>query len=200
MPPRRLKCSYRERSRRCPREGTGNPPLCPAHRIAFQEASRPKHPSEVVARSLLNFLQGKPINADATLGALDELFGQGSQGIGTGYHPDLRPGESEGATHQRARQGHDPSTWWWRQAQPYPPPPDPRVDARRAEIDARQVLGFSPSEPLTPDLVKMTRRRMAKRYHSDHTGGSDDRMRAINAAADVLLQSLGVSPGTRPAM
>ncbi len=184
MPPRahrRLKCCYREGARRCPRDGAGNPPLCPAHQIAVQEASRPRRPSEVIAQAVVNFLQGKPINVEATIGAADTLIGQG---IGVGYPPD----DPDGNGHARPR--FVPP--WWTAANPSPrppPPPDPRVEARRAELAARQVLGFAASEPLTADLIKDRKKRLARRYHPDH-GGSDAKMQGINAAADVLMESL----------
>jgi hypothetical protein len=173
MPPRRFKCSYRERGRRCPRDGTGNPPLCSAHRIAFAEAARPKRPTEVIAEALLNFMQGEPVNAGATVSAFDQLF---RQGIGTNYHPDLRPG--------------GPWDWGTQNAPPFPPPPDPRAEARRAELDARQVMGFAPREPLTQDQIKDRKKTLARRVHPDRPGGSHEKMRAVNAAADVLLASL----------
>ncbi len=180
MPPaRRYKCSFRERGRRCPRDGTGNPPLCAAHQIAFQEAARPRRPTEVIAEAVVNFMQGEPVNAAATIHAFDALFGQG---IGAGYHPDLGPGG------HRVPGASNAPGWW---TTPREPPVDPRVaEAHRAQLDARAVLGFAPRETLTPELVKAARRKMAKRYHSDRTGGSDARMQIINNAADVLLQSL----------
>ncbi len=189
MPKRRsaTKCCYREGARRCPMAGEGNPPLCDAHRIAVVEASRPKRPTEVLASAIANFLAGKPINVDATIGAADTLLGAWAMGggMGGGYHPD----------NQAPRGPWQPGGFPWQQPprapRPRPPPPpDPELDRRRAIAAARQVLGFASTEPLTAEVIKDRKRRLAKRYHPDLKGGSVQKMALVNDAADVLLAAL----------
>jgi curved DNA-binding protein CbpA len=46
-------------------------------------------------------------------------------------------------------------------------------------------LGFSPSEPITLELLQQRRRVLARKHHPDR-GGSVAKMQTINAAADVL--------------
>lgn len=188
-PRRRLKCSYHESGRRCPRDGHGNPPLCQAHTIAVMEASRPKRPTEVLADAFVNFLQGKPINTEATIGAVDSLIGQWSSGMGSDFRPDVAGGD--------ARAGQRP--WWWTvigqggpagQGAP-PPPADARAqaEAKRVELEARRVMGFAAGQPLTEPLINARRKVLARRNHPD-LGGSTEKMTIINAAADMLLSTL----------
>ena len=193
------RCTFKESGRRCPRDGQGNPPLCAPHRIAVAHAAIPKSPVEVIADAAFNFLQGKPINRDATLGAVEDIASQWA-GMGADYRPDAFDGAGEDQTHRRAQAGAGSATPWWvahmqnvangrtgarRQAAPAPPP-DPRVGERR---EARQTMGFSPSDQLTEDIVKERKKLLARKHHPDR-GGSVERMSAINAAADVLLESM----------
>jgi len=191
-----VKCSYREGRRRCQLKGTGNPPLCNAHRIALAETLRPRRPGEVLAETLVDFLQGRPINRDATIGAFDQIINQWVTGLGADYHPDVTQGEAEDAAHRRAaraRNGRGQGIPWWspgtarghRDA-----PQDPRErEQQQRERTARRILGFRPDQALDERMVKDAKKRLARAHHSD-LGGSDDRMAAINAAADVLLASL----------
>lgn len=76
---------------------------------------------------------------------------------------------------------------------PPPPPFNPFRAPDAALIRARDILGFSPNEPLTREQVQRRRRELARRYHPDRGGGAqaNARMVAINEAADTLLQTLG---------
>jgi len=56
-------------------------------------------------------------------------------------------------------------------------------------IGARAVLGFTPQEPLTADMIKRRHRDLVRRHHPDR-GGSTQRMAEVNAAVDVLLASM----------
>jgi hypothetical protein len=182
----RRQCTYRENGRRCPFpfEGTGNPPLCRAHQIAIAEAARPRRPVEVVADAFVNFMQGRPINAEATIGAVDSLIGQWS---GSNYHPDVGAGETEESVHRRDR-GRGQRPWW--APGPAEGPGTDGHDQRKAELVARQVMGFTASEVLDADQIKDRKKTLAKRVHPDRPGGSTEKMIAVNHAADVLLQAL----------
>lgn len=189
------RCTFKESGRRCPRDGQGNPPLCAPHRIAVARAAIPKSPVEVIADAAFNFLQGKPINRDATLGAVEDIASQWS-GMGADYRPDMFDGAGEDQANRRAQAGAGAATPWWveqvrahrqqRQAPPQPPPPDPNVVMLR---EARQTMGFSPGDALTEERIKDRKKALARKHHPDR-GGSVERMSAINAAADVLLESL----------
>jgi hypothetical protein len=185
------RCTYKEGSRRCPMDGSGDPPLCAPHRVALAEASRPKPPARVLLDSLSDWLQGNPINRDATLGAAEAFLSQWVAGIGGNYRPDIA-GISEDAAHRRAQSGTE-RPWNWNiphsgQRQ-QPPPHDPDAELRRARAAARQVLGFAPGELLDGDRIKAHHRRLVKKHHPDH-GGSTKKMAMINLARDVLMAEL----------
>jgi hypothetical protein len=82
---------------------------------------------------------------------------------------------------------------------PAPEHPRARRDATRPPVQppprnnplpaARAILHFGPAEKLTTEVIKKRRKKLAEMCHPDR-GGSDEAMRRINAAADVLLGSL----------
>lgn len=187
------RCTYKEGSRRCPYDGEGDPALCRPHRIALAEIAKPRAPSRVLLDSIGDWLQGNPINRDATIGAAEAFLNQWVAGLGGDYRPDIRGGASEDTVHRRAQPGTRPWNWNIPHAggnQERPPPgPDPEEELRKARAAARQVFGFQPREPLDVDKIKARHRMLLKRHHPDH-GGSTQRMAAINAARDVLMDSL----------
>lgn len=63
------------------------------------------------------------------------------------------------------------------------PQPQPATD------DARAVLGFGRSTPLTTRLIEERRKELALLFHPDR-GGSNEGMQRINAAADALASAL----------
>lgn len=157
----------------------------------MMEAARPRSPVDVIAESFVNFLSGKPINREATLGAAESLYNQWS-GIGADYRPDVRDGESESSAHRRAANGQQRQSWAdafgnARQARPQVAPEE---EARhRAQLAARQVMGFAATQKLTEDDIKDRKRTLAKKHHPD-LGGSAQKMAAVNDAADVLMAAL----------
>lgn len=201
MPERKLKCSYREGSRRCPFHGIGNPPLCQAHQVAVQEAARPRSATEVLAEATVNLLQGKPINSEATIGAMSAVINQWATGLGADYRPDVGVGEREDAAHRRARPGPPP---WWDGGQRAAPPTDAPPGSHRAMLlAARRVMGFTASERLDEDTIKARRNELAKKFHPDRAGRDEAkakamtaRMSAINRSAGILLGEL--APPQRP--
>lgn len=162
--------------------------------MAVVESAKPKAPFQVIADSLSDLMAGKPINADSTLGAFQEIMGSWAPGIGAGYHPEVRAGETEGQAHRRAQ---GPVRSWWEAMQgqgsaqrPPPPPPDPEEEQRRAAVlAARRTMGFTSSEVLLEDDVKKRLRELAKKHHPDR-GGKAATMAKINDAADVLRADL----------
>jgi len=79
------------------------------------------------------------------------------------------------------------------QKQQYKSPPPPK----KPGSDPRTVLGFSPGERLTTDMVKKRHRELARQHHPD-MGGSTAKMQEINRAVDELMSSgtvLGKNPG-----
>ena len=69
-------------------------------------------------------------------------------------------------------------------------PPPRAAPAPDPTVAARMVMGFEPNEPLTAELVKARKRRLAEVFHPDRQGGSAAHMQRVNAAADVLLAKL----------
>ena len=165
---------------------------------------RQRRPASVLADVVTDFMAGKPINREATIGAVEEMFAQWAQNIGAGYRPDIRPGETESSAHRRAQAGQSSHPWWqgfdpWSGQgpagrpdphRPPPPPVDPE-EARQAVAcaAARRVMGFTDKEKLDEDMIKRRHRELSKRYHPDR-GGSTEKMAAVNNAADVLRASL----------
>jgi hypothetical protein len=94
---------------------------------------------------------------------------------GFGYVID-RAARRPAPEHPRAR----------RDATPPPAQPAPRGNPLPA---ARVILHFGPTEKLTAEAIKKRRKKLAEMCHPDR-GGSDEAMRRINTAADVLLGSL----------
>lgn len=189
------RCTYREGKRRCQFAGRGDPALCDPHRAVLIEASRPQSPVSVITEAAINFMSGKPINREATIGAIETFVEHWSGGIGSGYRPDVSSGERESRVHQRAQPGHD-VPWWTMpgaqrrgQAQPPPPPPNEEIERQRKIAAARQVMGFALSEPLTREVVQQRHRKLVRKHHPDH-GGSTEKMMAINNARDVLLAEM----------
>lgn len=141
--------------------------------------------------SLGDWLQGNPINRDATIGAAEAFLNQWVAGIGGDYRPDIG-GVSEDAAHRRAQSGAA-RPWHWNiphaGAQQQTPQRDPEAELRKARAVARQVLGFQMKEPLDAGKIKARHRELFKKHHPDR-GGSTQRMAAINAARDVLMEAL----------
>jgi len=148
---------------------------------------------------MANFLAGKPINIESTLGAAEAVFAQWMGGMGADYHPDVVDGESEGHAHRRAQRGPWAPPGWTggiggtpgvgqgpRQGPQGPPRRDPAAAARQA----RKILGFGPTEPITKEDVDKRRRKLARKYHPDLQGGSEEKMIAVNRAADFLVVAL----------
>jgi hypothetical protein len=144
-----------------------------------------------VADAFVNFLQGRPINAEATIGAVDSLIGQWS---GNNYHPEVGTGETEDSVHRRDRggapSGRGQRPWWAPGPAEGPTADDGYAQQRRTERAARQVMGFTASEVLTADQIKDRKKTLAKRFHPDRPSGSTEKMIAVNRAADTLLESL----------
>jgi hypothetical protein len=199
--PRAKRCVYKEGGRRCPFDGEGEPSLCQAHRVAIAEAARPKPPGRALLDSLGDWLQGRPINRDATIGAAEDFLNQWAGGIGSQYRPDIFDGASENTVHQRSQSGQG-RPWWWNiahatgqdgHAQHQQPNPD--TDLLRARVAARQVMGFGLREPLDAGKIKARHRELVRQYHPDRQpperrAAATKKMAAINAARDVLEAAL----------
>lgn len=203
--PRALRCTYKEGNRRCPYDGDGEPSLCKAHRIALAEVMRPKAPARVLLETLGDWLQGKPINREATIGAAEDFLNQWAGTLGSEYRPDMFDGASEDHVHQRAQSGQG-RPWYWNIAhaaaqgqaghagQARQSPPGPDQDLIRARVAARQVMGFAPRERLDAEMIKRRHRELVRKNHPDRHPGRPEfhrKMAAINAANDVLVAELG---------
>lgn len=186
------RCAFKEGGRRCPRNGHGSPPFCRPHQLAMMEAARPRSPVDVITESFVNFLSGKPVNREATIGAAENLYDQW-RGMGADYRPDVGAGESESSAHRRARNGQQQQQSWadafggQRQARPQVNPEEEAL--ARARAAARQVMGFAAGQVLSGDDIRDRKRSLAKKHHPDR-GGSAQKMAAVNDAADVLMAEL----------
>lgn len=206
-PVRAKRCVYREGNRRCTFAGKGEPALCDPHRMAVAQAAQPRSPISVLTEAAADFMSGRPINREATIGAAENLFQQWAGSMGSQYRPDMFDGASENTVHRRAQAGAGPTTWEYyrqmfegrsppRQGPMPPPPPSPDVEQERRIRAARLVLGFTPNEPLDADKVNQVHRRLVRKNHPDlkqtpaEKARATEKMMAINNARDVLLAVL----------
>ncbi len=185
-------CQFRESGQRCVRSGTGSPTLCRPHRIASEHAAKSDAPSRAPREGggafgelFQDFLAGRPFDPAKAASAINE-FGWGLGGNYGGFSPDIDVDEPppHGSRFDPPPDFHPPPRWG---REPPPPPPPPRVDAEVQR--ARSTMGFGPGDPLSEDVIKHRRRSLARKHHPDF-GGSTEKMKVVNDAADVLLASL----------
>lgn len=175
--PRALRCAYVEGRQRCRRGGTGNPPLCEAHRLVLEdEAVRPQRPGEKLVGLLGRVLRGQRVSDDHLYAGLEDFAEMFSQPPGA--HPRSPVDAARARTQDFFRRQAGA-----RQA----PPPRPR---KPTGLDPRVVLGFAAGQKVTAAEVKARHRELARRHHPDRQGGSVARMQEVNAAVDQLLATL----------
>jgi hypothetical protein len=175
-------CCYIEGGRRCRKSGTGDPALCNAHRVLLADAARQgakPRGARAVGDGIYNLVDrlvsGKKVTRKVAKEAFDDARDLLDELKASGWTiPDVPFPAGNGHTRRRS-------------------PPDPEV-ARRAEkqravLRARVTLGFTPQEAVTEAQIKARQRELAKKHHPDR-GGSLAKMQEINAAVDVLLESL----------
>ena len=167
------RCTFRDGSRRCVRNGYGDPPLCRAHAVYAIVEGEEIDGSESPLPDILDFADRIMSRSQDELvkGVRDFL---GDMLADTANPPRSRP-------RQRARPRPEPPP---PREPPPPPPPPPPIDE-----DPRDVLGFAPTLNLTKELVKKRQRELARLYHPDQ-GGSLKAMQRVNDAAEKLLAML----------
>jgi hypothetical protein len=159
------RCAFKDGSRRCSRNGFGNPALCRAHAIQVK-------------------LDGEPIDLqpDSPLMSILELADRAfsksnnefARQVGSLFGEFL----SNNANSSNARRVPPRNEY-------RAPPPAPA-----AAKDPREVLGFEPGEQLTRARVKARQRDLATVFHPDKPAGSAGAMARVNEAAQELLKSL----------
>lgn len=170
-------CAYKEGRRRCRRNGTGNPPLCAAHRTVIVDAA-----ASAGAGGVQQALHELMSNGRVSKKTLERALGDVLAGFGIGVG---------GATFTPPAGMNLPPNWRERMHTAPPPPPiDLAAERRkRAVAEARRTLGFGPGEVVTEEAIKARKRELAKRYHPDR-GGDPSQMARVNDAADVLLKAV----------
>lgn len=180
-------CVYTEDSgdgrRRCRRSGLGNPPLCNPHKIAFAEtikASEGRKFGGGIADLFDRVINGKKVNRKVIENAFDDVAQWAAAGAAQ------QTGQGRAGPFRPAPGFPFPPNW---RPTPPRPPVDPRIaEQKRAKQRARIVLGFTPTEALSPEVIKERRKEMARAHHPDKAGGSTQKMQEVNAAADCLLE------------
>ncbi len=189
MPPpkkqaRALRCAYVEGRQRCGRAGTGNPPLCDAHRVVLEaESERPTRTGERLVGLLSSVLRGKKITDDQVHAGVEDFVDMFTRSSGDPAHDPIAAARARAADFLRRTQGQARSQ---RRAAPPPPPREPAISQLER---ARIVLGFTSGEKVTAEQVKKRHRELARRHHPDR-GGSVSKMQEVNSAVDHVLASL----------
>lgn len=189
----RVRCAYIEDKKRCRAAGAGNPPLCDPHRLVIEAEAARAH-ANPFAKVVGEFLSGR-VRRDTVRAAAGTLLG------GLLIELENMPVFSSGPLpfarrHGAPRTPIDAMPDWARPFGGAPhgarrsPPVDPAAEAKKRELaEARMVLGFDNTQPLDEVTIQRRRKELARKHHPDR-GGSEERMRRINAAADVLLAAL----------
>jgi hypothetical protein len=164
------RCIYIEGVRQCTRVGYGDPPLCRAHELVVEQEEYDE--LDVIDDIAERINDGVERFADR----IRSFFDQRQVPV-----PPM-PIRPVGRRPQPPPNGRRP---------PPPPPRQPQKQPPPTQIEARQVLGFSPELKLTRELIKERKRALAVIFHPDKAGGSVEAMRRVNAAADSLLKGLG---------
>lgn len=184
--PRTLRCAYREGDRQCRRNGTGNPPLCNAHRTALEEMRGPQSFAGTMGALFGKFMRGQPISNED----LSRVADQGAQWVRQrAARPERGAPQSavDSVLHELIR----------RQRAASPPPPPPKA----AKPDPRPVLGWKAGQAVTVEQVQRRRRELARKFHPDRAGPDQKKAREltaklakINDAADQLIAELEAHP------
>lgn len=183
------------------RDGTGNPPLCRAHRVILSSAAqaparRGSELGQKIGDLFHTFLSGNKITPDHLAAVAEEATWAIGGHMAPGYFPEIDP---RGHSRFDPPAGFRPPPGWDPNADPRggrratpPPPPEPEIDPEieTARRRARQVLGWSPSSKVTEDEVRAKRKELARRYHPDRKGGSLEKMKLVNEACDILVAEL----------
>jgi hypothetical protein len=180
------RCAYVEARRRCGRPGSGNPPLCAAHRIVLEdEAARPERPGEKLVGLLGRVLRGQKVNDDHLYAGIEDFVDMFSRLPTDPPHSPLDAARARAQDFLRRSQAQSQAQARQRPAPP-PPPPKPR---KPTGPDPRLVLGFAIGQKVTAAEVKARHRELARTHHPDR-GGSVSKMQEINGAVEKLLATL----------
>jgi len=191
-------CTYREDRRRCKRNGTGNPVLCRAHRLALEEEVRTKNGIDGILNVFGKWWRKEPLTRDDLIGAYDAgakiLDPPHVKRAARGAPPQsdqFRERVVDAAYEQLQARARAARAAQAKQARPPPPPPgpDPAIMAR-----CKFLLGWKPTQTVTVPDVNRRRRELAKKYHPDRPGGSVGKMAQINDAADRLITEIEKGP------
>jgi hypothetical protein len=178
MPRVRRRCSWITARGPCTRAGTGNPPVCDAH--AEYEPDDDEFDDDIspIVKAATARIMEDPIAQQVLgkVGSILDVFGSildgsyrwkpAAHAMGGEPTPSVPP--------PPRRPPPRPAP---------PPPPDPTIAARK-------VLGFKPTAILTRASIKARQRELARKYHPDRVRGDGERMKLINASADILLASV----------
>lgn len=179
--PSDLQCVFVENGRRCRRNGSGTPSVCKAHQIAFAKASAPPARGDAIRGFFEDLVSGGRPSKKKQRAAFNDL-----RDIVRDYTESQQARPAPPRPHRHASPAaHVPHE----QEQQRPPPRRESVaEANARFLNAKKILGFAESEPITAEMVKDRRRQLAKKFHPDLHPGEADKLSAINAAADELLR------------
>ena len=184
---RPIRCAFHEGKRRCQRTGFGEPPLCRPHALQIIGPEEEENPFQ-------DFVGGILEEADRWISRNRNSIVQNAR-VAAGNYISAKAAEA-----QRARA---PQTTYAEAPKAAPPPsppkaapratPKPRTVPREASPpspgeDPRKILGFNANTPLTPEMIRRRRKKLAAVFHPDVESGSSESMRRVNNAVDRLLE------------
>ena len=189
--------------------GDGSP-FCRAHTLVAKDAAKGVEVRsggfvDTATEILQDVLAGRGVKREKVAKAVNE----GVWELGGNYakfSPDLENVDFGEVFMGAAEKASGAARAKFQGAKNFTPPPgwfrgeqeDPEVAQKRAQqASARQVLGFSPTDVLTADVLQAKKRELAKKWHPDRFANDPAKQKAattkmaqFNDAIDVLTASL----------
>ncbi len=204
-------CTFRESGRRCMRNASSGSPFCRAHTLVAKDvAAKASAQRSGLVDTATDILQDVIAGRGVSREKVAKAINQGVWGLGGDYarfSPDLEQVDFGELFIDAAEKAGGAARAKFHGAKNFTPPPgwfrdtpreDPEVAQRRElEAKARQVLGFSPTDAITSDVLRAKKRELAKKFHPDRFATDPGKQKAaaakmsqINDAVDVLEAGL----------
>lgn len=196
------KCTYILRNgKRCPKNGQGNPPTCDKHYNEMLDAADEEDEDEDDGPGFFDGMPGVEYVEEVVdvviehprvqgvfnkAGSLLDRFAHLVDAAANGRPPQPPPGpQATGEPPPRREQRRQERE---QRRQSAPPPPRTEEGVRLSQ--AYLLFGWTQGRPYTEVDVKKRKHELNRVYHPDNNQGSDEMVKRINAAADLLISTL----------